>query len=60
MKLFKFNNPVTRRTASFADMAANKLNDRVKRLDDKIAADWEETQWAAHEEEHDRKDNAGI
>lgn len=60
MKLFKFNNPVTRRTASFAEKAANKLNDRVKRLDDELAAAQEEALWAIHEEEHDRKDNAGI
>jgi hypothetical protein len=50
---------VTRRTATLADSVANKLNDRVKRFDEKLAAKQEEEAWAFHEEQHDRFDNAG-
>jgi hypothetical protein len=56
--MIKFNH-VTRRTATLADSVANKLNDRVKRFDDKLAAKQEEEAWATHEEKQDRLDNAG-
>jgi len=56
--MIKFNH-VTRRTATLADSVANKLNDRVKRFDEKLAAKQEEEAWAFHEEQHDRFDNAG-
>jgi hypothetical protein len=59
MKKIKFNELVTSPAAALLSMTAGKLNDRVKRSNDKIAAKQEEAAWSDHEEMNDRLDNAG-